>query len=161
MSWWTVLKYFVLGIFVSAEWIEEQRRTHGMRSLARNSGLNFLGKLSLPGALCLYGTPFQAVNGLKTSNLIDGTLRGLHVVVFDCRVMEKEEWQRTVIAARTTPDVFTSPAHHPELQLIHIGGWSVLFYPKGSAATHGNGLMSIEEVEEHLGSIANEATRIG
>jgi hypothetical protein len=119
MSWWTVLKYFVLGIFCSAEWIGERRRIHAMRALARKFGLAFLGKKRLPEALSLYGTPFAHIQLLPVANLIDGMRNGVRVIVFDGEVWEgKTFWRRTVVAARAPETFLLAPPQIRRLRSI-------------------------------------------
>lgn len=147
MSWWTVLKYTVLGIFMGVEWVEEHRRTHAIRTLARNLQLTFLGKRSLPEALALYGTPFAAVNGYTVSNLIDGQLGGIRVIVFDCEnIADKGIWQRTVIAARTDKDVFAAAKLNFKLAQDHSARWAILYAPFGAPVADLS-LMPVAELE--------------
>lgn len=150
MSWWTVLKYFVLGIFCSAEWIGEHRRTHAMRTFARKYNLEFLGKRSLPGSLSLYGTPFAHIPSGPVTNLIDGMRGGVHVIVFDCEVWEgKSRWRRTVIAARAPESVFAPAASNPEFKVDRSAAWSIFYQPKGFAATP-EALTPVEKLESIL-----------
>lgn len=150
MSWWTVLKYLVLGIFCSAEWIGEHRRTHAMRILARKFDLEFLGKKSLPGAFSLYGTPFAHVPSGPVTNLIDGMRSGVHVIVFDCEVWEgKSSWRRTVVAARAPESVFEAAASNPEFKVDRSAAWSILYQPRGFAATP-EALTPVEKLESIL-----------
>jgi hypothetical protein len=153
MSWWTVLKYFVLGVFCSAEWVSERYRTHSMRALARKFGLTFLGKKALPGALSLYGTPFAYIPSAPVANLIDGTCNGVRLIVFDCEVWEgKSSWARTVVAARAPECVFAAAHSNPEFRVDRSAAWSILYQPKG-LSEHPNELMPIPDLEAQLEAI--------
>ena len=157
MSWWTILKYFVLGIFCSAEWISQHRRTHSMRGLARKFGLTFLGKRALPGALSLYGTLFAHIPSGPVTNLIDGTRNNVHVIVFDCEMWEgKSSWRRTVVAARAPESVFAGVASNPDFRVERSAAWSILYQPKGFAATP-EALAPVEELEAILDAIGADA----
>jgi hypothetical protein len=157
MSWWTVLKYFVLGIFCSAEWIGERRRIHAMRALARKFGLAFLGKKRLPEALSLYGTPFAHIQLLPVANLIDGMRNGVRVIVFDGEVWEgKTFWRRTVVAARAPENVFAGAASNPEVKIDRSAAWSILYHPKGFSAVP-EALTPVEELEAIVDGIGVSA----
>ena len=153
MSWWTVLKYSILGIFCSAEWIGEHRRTHALRVLARKFGLTFLGKRALPGAISLYGTPFAHIPSGPVANLMDGTHNNVHVIVFDCEVWEgKSSWRRTVIAVRSPESALASAASNPDFKIDRSAAWSILYQPKGLAATP-SALMPVDQVEAILSQV--------
>lgn len=150
MNWWTVLKYTVFGIFLGVEWVEEHRRTHEIRVLARNLQLTFLGKRSLPGALSLYGTPFAAVNGYTISNLMDGQLGHVRVIAFDCEDIEANGgWKRTVIAARSEENVFDTTKFNSELKVDRSAKWAILYTPF-STPSKPSCLMPVSELEAIL-----------
>ncbi len=160
MSWWTVLKYFVLGIFCSAEWISEHRRARGMRALARKFNLTFLGKRALPGALSLYGTPFAHIPSGPVANLIDGVRNGVRVIVFDCEAWEgNTNWQRTVVAARAPEDAFAAAASNPDFRIDRSAAWSILYQPEGFSENPG-ALTPVPELEAQLEAIALRAKAV-
>ncbi|MGB6690482.1 MAG: hypothetical protein WBE76_21820 [Terracidiphilus sp.] len=155
MNWWKVLEYFVGALFFGAEWIKERQRTHAIRALARKLDLTFLGKKKLPEALSLYGTPFAHIDSMHTSNLIDGSLHGTRVIAFDCQVFEdKSSWQRTVIAAKTSGNIFNAAAANPEFKIDRSAGWSILYQSKEFSAVP-EALMPATDLEAHLDAIEN------
>jgi hypothetical protein len=153
MNWWTVLEYFAGALFLGEEWIKERQRTHAIRALARKFEFTFLGQKKLPEALCLYGTPFAHIDSMHTSNLIDGSRHGIRVIAFDCQVFEdKSSWQRTIIAAKTSADVFRAAGANPEFKVDRSGGWSILYQPKEFSAAP-EALMPVTELEARLDAI--------
>ncbi len=152
MSWWKVAWFViwvvVLAIGIVVLWTQEHVRRFRMQRLARRLGLKFVGT-NLPGALCLYGTPFNTTR--MTWNVMDGERNGLRIVAFDCEMQESKttSWRRTVIAAKTQEDVFGAPALYPELTVHKDGGWAVLYRPKGFGKKE-SGLLPISTLETYL-----------
>lgn len=147
MSWWKVAGVIMVAIGVVFLWIQDHVRRFRMQRLARRLGLSFADK-RLPGALCLYGTPFNTAT--LSWNVLEGERDGLRMVAFDCEVVEgKTGWRRTVIAARTEGDVFGAPALYPELTVHRAGGWAILYRPKGSGQKPA-GLLPISMLETYL-----------
>lgn len=147
MSWWTVAGFVIVLIGVVFLWIQDHVRKFRMQRLAKRLGLTYVGR-RLPGALCLYGTPFNTAT--IAWNVIDGERDGLRIVAFDCEVYEgKTSWRRTVIAARAEADVFGAAAFYPELTVHQAGGWAVLYQPKGFGVKT-PGLLPISRLETYL-----------
>jgi len=153
MSWWTVAYYFAIAIAVAVFWIRERLRSTAIRRLARRLGFKYRGKLKLPEALSLYGTPFN--NTWLIENQIEGFRGRTHVVAFDCQVgKEVGQAQRTVIAARALPDVFHGIERTPPLTTETSAAWTILYEPFGDASRN-SALMSVHELAAHIEAIDN------
>jgi hypothetical protein len=151
MTWWNFLVGVVVVIGVIVLWLQEHIRAYAIRHLARRLSLTYLGKRALPGALSLYGTPFNDLSSSSVSNLIDGERGKIRVIAFDCRVgAGKGSWQRTVIAARSESDVFGGKKFNPDLAVDRSAAWQILYYPRG---LENKGLMPVAELEAHLEAI--------
>src|SRR6476660_3936203 len=144
--------YILIGIIwmvvAGVLWAREHLRAFAMRSLAKKLALSYAGK-SLPGAISLYGTPFQPYTSDRITNVMDGQRNGIRVVAFDCEVYEgKESWSRTVVAGKSATNVFSATSSTPDLKVDHSGGWMILYYAREARAKHG--LMPIAELKSHL-----------
>src|SRR4249920_2565576 len=148
--------YILIGIFwvvaAGVLWAREHLRAFALRSLAKKLGLTY-GK-SLPGAISLYGTPFSRYTSDRITNVMDGQRNGIRVVVFDCEVYEgKESWSRTVVAAKSATNVFSTTSSTSDLKVDSSDGWMILYYPRETNPKAKHGLMSIAELESHLSAI--------
>ena len=149
--------YILIGIiWMVADgvlWAWEHLRAFAMRSLAKKLGLTYAGK-ALPGAISLYGTPFSRYTSDRITNAMDGQRNGIRVVAFDCEVYEgKETWSRTVVAAKSATNVFSTTSSNPDLKVDSSGGWVILYYPRETNLKANRGLMPIAELECHLSAI--------
>ena len=149
--------YILIGIIwvvvAGVLWAREHLRAFAMRSLAKKLGLTYAGK-SLPGAISLYGTPFSRYTSDRITNARDGECNGIRVVAFDCEVYEgRGSWSRTVVAARSATNVFSTTSSNPDLKVDSSGGWMILYYPRETNLKANRGLMPIAELECHLSAI--------
>lgn len=152
MTWWNVFVGVVIVIGVIVLWLQEHIRAYAIRRLARRLSLTYLGKRALPGALSLYGTPFDALSSSTVSNLIDGERGKIRVIAFDCRVEKgKENWGCTVIAARSQGEIFGGNKLNPKLRIDRSAAWQILYYPQLLGNVR---LMPVAELEAHLEAIA-------
>jgi hypothetical protein len=137
--------------------LAERRRTAAIRALAIRSGFHYLGN-ALPRSLTLRGTPFNRAS--KVWNVIDGELRGIRIIAFDCQVgVGKSSWRRTVIAVESSADLARTVRFDPEMTLDSAGKWKVLYRPKASVNFRIAGLMPLEELEPYLNSVAVNAPK--
>ena len=70
----------------------------------------------------------------------------------------KGSWRRTVIAAQTDADVFTTVNFNRDLTVERSGDWMFLYQPKAVSLIP-PGLMSVDELEAHLSAVASETSR--
>jgi hypothetical protein len=62
---------------------------------------------------------------------MDGELKGVRIVIFDCRIGQgKGSWRRTIIAAKSNADIFESVPMILDLIREPAGDWTVLYQPK-------------------------------
>ncbi len=156
MTWWTVAVFIVTLIAAAILWAKETVRELRIRALAKAIGFAYAGK-RLPEALSLYGTPFNPITSILTSNVIDGQRDGIRVIAFDCEVVQKtDSWSRTVIAARTSANVFGDAAFSPDRKVVDSGGWKILYHPQSIGSAKSRGLMSVAELKLHPSAIGAE-----
>jgi hypothetical protein len=63
-------------------------------------------------------------NGSATWNVLEGLQNGIPFIVFDCRMgTGKGSWRRTVIAARTSRDVFVTVPSDFSYTVDQSGEW--------------------------------------
>jgi hypothetical protein len=128
-----------------------------IRELADRLGFSYIGE-SLPPSINLRGTELESIG--STWNVIQGESHKIRVIAFDCRIgAGKSSWRRTVIAAQADSDVFGAAMFNRSLTTERSGGWVFLYEPK-VAALIPSGLMSIAEIEGHLGAIRAETSRL-
>ena len=95
----------LVGFFFWSD-LKDRRRTKHLATLASSLGLKAWGD-QLPSDLSLAGTPMAYRSA--TWNIFYGVQNGIRFIVFDCRMgTGKGSWRRTVIAARTSRDVFAT-----------------------------------------------------
>jgi hypothetical protein len=124
-----------------------QRRID-MREMASRLGLQSWPNDSLPRDLSLRETPFEDWTNLF--NIYTGIVSGVRVAVLDFRWrMGKYSWSRTIIAAKTTNDVFASKPF--DLEVLQSGQWQLLFPPK--ELINSAKLLDVAEIEEALNNI--------
>ena len=153
MTWWTVAVFIVTLIGAAILWAEETVRHLRMRFLARRLGFSYVGK-RLPGALSLYGTPFNPITSILPANGIDGDRNGIRVIAFDCEVVQKSgSWSRTVIAVKTSTKIFRAASMHPDMKVDDSGGWKILYYPQTTGPAKDHGLMPLVQLKSLLESI--------
>src|ERR1700753_1750942 len=91
----------ILGIYGLIWTIRMHKRSKALAKLASEIGLTVWDYQILPSDLTLHGTDLE--NFSKVFNIYQGTVNGVHVVFFDCKVgYGKRTWMRTVLAIRKT-----------------------------------------------------------
>jgi len=124
----TLVLLVVAAAIVVALWWRALQRTSALRQLASKFGFAFLGT-TVPRILNLTGTGPEAISSCW--NVMDGELKGVRIVVFDCRIGQgKGSWRRTVIAAKSSADIFKSVPMMLDLTSEPAGEWTVLYQPK-------------------------------
>jgi len=147
MSWFPALRYTLFGIFLGAEWAKKKLRIHDLRAMCARLGLSYLGDKKLPEALSLYGTPFARIDALIISNLIDGEHNGTRIIAFDCQFNDgSNQCWRTLIAARTADDVFSSATREGALTSARSSAWQILYRPH-ETSDDALGTMPLSEIE--------------
>jgi hypothetical protein len=149
---WTWPDYILLAIFASVvcwnEWRSRARVTN-IRALAESRGFHFLGK-SLPNSV-----PAKRLPNAPTSvwNVIDGDVRGVRVIAFDCRFGHgRGSWRRTVIAFSGGQDRPQATMFNTDVVKEHIADWLFLYHPKGTRFFPDD-LMPISEIQAYIESI--------
>src|SRR3569833_3046474 len=123
------------------------RRARGMARLASTLGLKPWGD-KLPSDLTLTGTPIA--DRSATRNVLEWVQNGIPFIVFDCRIgTGKGSWQRTVIAARASRDVFATVPSDFSYNVDQSGVWMIFYSPK-TLAFVGQKLMPIAELEARI-----------
>jgi hypothetical protein len=139
----------LVGFFLWSA-LKDRRRTKHLTTLASTLGLKAWGD-QLPSDLSLAGTPMACRS--STWNVFDGGRNGIRFVVFDCRMgTGKGSWRRTVIAARTSRDVFATIPTESSYTVDRCGEWMVFYSPKATSF-FGPGLMPIAELEARLSTL--------
>lgn len=139
-----------IGLLIVVSWLKELKRIPELKAMAKRRGFSLLGS-ALSHSVPLQGTPFEFAT--STWNVIEGVSNGIRFVAFDCRVGHgKGSWRRTVIAAKSSDDVFGSTKFNRDLTVDYSGGWVLLYQPKKLSFIPA-GLMPALELEAHLDSI--------
>ena len=148
-SAWSVI--FGVVMFIALWTLEAsimRRRKKAMSEMALRLGLEAWPDDDTPRGLSLHGTVFQSWSRLF--NVYEGFLNGKQVAVFDFRKKgRKSSWSRTIIAVKTTHDIFQDKPFR--LEAKQVGAWQLLYSPPGFLL-HEN-LMHVAEVEELLKGI--------
>jgi hypothetical protein len=143
---------WVAGLVGFSLWsvLNDRRRTKHLATLASTLGLKAWGN-QLPSDLSLAGTPIAYRSA--TWNVFHGAQHGIRFVVFDCRMgTGKGSWRRTVIAARTSRDVFATVPSESSYTVDKCGEWMVFYSPK-TTSFFGPGLMPITELEARISTL--------
>jgi hypothetical protein len=121
-----------------------------MEALALRLGFKSCGD-RLPIDLSLEGTPIARASAVWS--VMEGNRNGIRVIAFDCRIGPgKGSWQRTVIAALSPRDVFSSVPSESSYTVDHSGDWAIFYSPK-ELSFIGGGLMPLPELEARLLSL--------
>ncbi len=124
----TLVLLIVAAAIVVALWWRARQRTSALRQLASKFGFAFLGT-TVPRGLNLTGTGPEAIS--SSWNVMDGELKGVRIVIFDCRIGQgKGSWRRTIIAAKSNADIFESVPMILDFIREPAGDWTVLYQPK-------------------------------
>ena len=107
----SVVAYFALG-----------RRKRNMRSLASKLGFQFFGD-DLPSTFQMDCSPMSEIN--KAWNVIEGTRRGLQIVIFDSVIGSGNGRYCTVIACHTSENPFT--LNYDGEKVVQSNGWTALY----------------------------------
>ncbi len=130
--------------------VNHRRQAKDMARLASTLGLKSWGD-RLPKDLSLAGTPLAGRSA--TWNVLEGAQNGIPFIVFDCRIgTGKGSWERTVIAARASRDVFATVPSDFSYTVDQCGEWMV-FYPSKSISFFGQRLMPIAELEARISTL--------
>jgi hypothetical protein len=150
VDWEFAVWMSMLGALVVASFIASRKRAKSMVTLADRLGLKMWGD-RLPPELTLAGTPIADASA--TWNVMEGKQNGVPIIVFDCRMGRgKGSWRRTVIAARSSRDVFASVPSESSYTVDRAGEWVVLYAPKRGFAV-GRSLMPLSELEARLSTV--------
>jgi hypothetical protein len=106
-----VVAYFALG-----------RRKRKMRLLANRLGFEFIGD-DLPATFHMDCYPVSEIN--KAWNVIEGTRKGLQIVIFDSVIGSGNGRYCTVIACHTSENPFT--LNYDNEQVVQSNGWTALY----------------------------------
>jgi len=144
---WVAVIVFIVGALMYAFYgAEDLYRRFAMRRLAKEFGFRSRGEL-LPGAVSLYGTPFN--HRRFTWNAMEGERNRITVVVFDCQIGEGPgHLRRSVIALRVGSDISGAVKSNPAMKVLSSGGWAVISYPMESKI----GLTPVRELRAWLRS---------
>ncbi len=149
-NWEFVAWVVFLGTLVIWSFISGRKRAKSMMALADRLGMKMWGDL-LPPELSLTGTPISGASA--TWSVMEGKQNGIPVIVFDCRMgTGKGSWRRTVIAARSSQDVFATVLSESSYTVDRAGDWLILYAPKRGFAIGGS-LMPISELEARLSTL--------
>lgn len=148
-QWFAVLVAASLATMSIRHLVLTRRRRQQMSAMAARVGLQDWPDDSIPRDLSLRGTPFESWT--KLSNIYEGMIGGVQVVVFDfSKKSGKSGWSRTIVAAKTTDtDIFSGKPF--ELETSESGDWQLLYLPPEflNAAK----LLDVERIEETLNAI--------
>jgi hypothetical protein len=149
-NWGFVLWMTGIGVLFVGSLLADRKRAKSMAALASRLGLK-MWEDQLPPELSLTGTPMAKASA--TWNVIEGTQNGVQVIAFDCRIgTGKSSWQRTVIAAHSSRDVFATVPSHSSYTVVQSGEWIVFYAPKRGFIV-GQSLMPIAELEARLSTL--------
>jgi hypothetical protein len=107
----SVVAYFALG-----------RRERNMRSLASKLGFQFIGD-GLPSTFQMDCYPISEIN--KAWNVIEGTRKGLQIVIFDSVIGSGNGRYCTAIACQTKENPFT--LNYDSEEVVQSNGWTALY----------------------------------
>jgi hypothetical protein len=152
-NWGLTLWIATIGLVIVASALDDRKRATSMISLASRLGFKMWGD-RLPPELSLTGTPMAAASA--TWSVMEGTQNGVPVIAFDCRMgAGKHSWRRTVIAARSSRDVFATIPSESSYTVDRSGEWIVLYAPK-RGFTFWRSLMPIRELEARLSTLESK-----
>jgi hypothetical protein len=139
---------FVAGMSIRHLVLTRHRRQQ-MTAMAVRVGLQDWPDDSIPGDLSLSGTPFESWT--KLSNIYEGSIGGVQIVVFDfSKKSGKSGWSRTIVAAKTPDsDIFFGKPF--DLQTSQSGDWQLLYSP--AEFLNSAQLMDVGQIEETLNDI--------
>jgi hypothetical protein len=107
----SVIAYFALG-----------RRERNMRSLANKLGFQFIGD-DLPATFQMDCYPMSEIK--KAWNVIEGTRKGLQIVIFDSVIGSGNGRYCTAIACHITENPFT--LKYGSEEVVQSNGWTALY----------------------------------
>lgn len=152
-NWGFVAWIAFLGALVVWSFLSSRKRARSMVDLADLLGLKMWGD-RLPPEPSLTGTPISGASA--TSSVMEGKQNGIPVIAFDCRMgTGKGSWRRTVIAARSSRDVFATVLSESSYTVDRTGEWIILYAPKRGFAVGGS-LMPIPELEARLSTLGKD-----
>jgi hypothetical protein len=126
-----------------------RRRRQQMSAMAARVELQDWPDDSIPRDLSLLGTPFESWT--KLSNIYEGMIGGVQVVVFDfSKKSGKSGWSRTIVAAKTADtDIFSGKPF--ELETSQSGDWQLLY--AAPEFLNSAQLMDVGQIEQMLNNI--------
>jgi hypothetical protein len=149
-AWPQALCPLFLAVLFAWLWWRSRLREREIRALAASLSLHYLGE-ALPSSFSLAGAPFDSITSVW--NVVDGELRGVRVIAFDCRFGEgKASWRRTVIAANTDLGNVAASMFDPYLRIEQNRDWTVIWWSKDLSLIP-PGLMPAAELRTYLESI--------
>jgi hypothetical protein len=117
MGWFSIVAAAIAGSWIW-QWLSMRKRTAAIGSMATELGLRPWPDDSPPHDLSLEGTPFE--NWTRLFNIYEGKLRRKQVAILDFRRrVGRSSWSRTIIAVKTTDDVFANKPF--ELEARRVG----------------------------------------
>lgn len=149
MSWpdYALVSFF--AALMSWDWWRDRTRSAEIRALADSCGFYFIGK-SLPDSV-----PAARLPRSPTSvwNVIDGDVRGVRVVAFDCRFgYRRGSWKRTVIAFGGKQNRPPASLFNTDITKEYVDDWLFLYHPK-QVRFFPDGLMPITEIRAYIESV--------
>ena len=93
-----------------------------MRSLAKRLGFQFIGD-DLPVTFQMDCYPMSEIN--KAWNVIEGTQKGLQIVIFDSIIGSGNGRYCTAVACHTTENPFT--LYYGSEEVVQSNGWTALY----------------------------------
>jgi hypothetical protein len=149
-DWGIALWMAALASFFLWSALDDRRRARSIAALASRLGLKSWGN-QLPPDLSLSETPMAHASA--TWNVIEGAQNGVPFIVFDCRIgTGKASWRRTVIAARSSRDVFATVPSESSYTVDRSGEWMVFYSPK-EVSFFGRRLMPVAELEARISTL--------
>jgi hypothetical protein len=149
--WIIALWVAALASFFLWSAVNDRRRAKDMAKMATSLGLKSWGD-RLPPDLSLTETPIVGKTAIW--NAFEGVQNGIRFVVFDCRIgTGKVSWRRTVIAARSSRDVFATVPSDFSYTVDRSGDW-MLFYSPKTLSFLGQPLMPVAELEARISTLA-------
>ena len=149
MSPLTYALIFGATLFFVISWWRALARDKAIKRVAVERG--FIADKDIPASMNFRETGLAGVS--STWNVIHGDQNGAFVIAFDCRIGKgKGSWRRTVIAARSSREVFGSAKFDTSLVVERAGEWTILYRPKKLSLSDG-GLMPAEEIKAHVENV--------
>jgi hypothetical protein len=149
-DWGIALWMAALASFFLWSALDARRRARSIAALASKLGLKSWGN-QLPPDLSLRETPMAHASA--TWNVIEGVQNGVPFIVFDCRIgTGKASWRRTVIAVRSSRDVFATVPSDSSYTMDRSGEWMVFYSPQ-EVSFFGRRLMPIAELEARISTL--------